>query len=551
MVAKKKSLDTTNMLLQVFYGICGDPMLLISSIVVVWGLTYIVYDYVYPPKKIPGVFDIPGYPVVGNYFQLLNNPAKTCMNWLKKYDKSIFLIRLGNKRILVVNKFNDVNEIWGKSVVNSRPIQFTFHNIVSSTKGFTIGTTPFGPSYKMRKQFMSQFLNEKNINSSVGIIDGEINFTMKNILNNYQLNYQPSSNPYIRNVRNFDDIDLYRYLQYFTLRTSILLTYGIKLDCYNTDKELCATIIETESKIIQLRSPILNITDYFPFLRFFKTHQQSTMVRKHRDQYMEILLQKHQTLKGPGVFSNNLITKYLTENYKNLDSTEFQSICLTMISAGLDNTPLNLNHLFGQLTLHPEYQARAFDELLEAYDTSNLIEIWKELSHKVKSPFIVALIKETLRYFTVLPLSLPQVITKPLDYQGVTIPEGTTLFMNAFAANHDEDRFLQPFSFNPDRWLNHGQLKSKDVINQFSFGKGVRMCSGSILAFKEMYIIVCKMIILFKFKKPKDSRYSMGLDPFEMNTNPSGTSFEPRTTKVRLVPRVHYGSDDLFNYLRH
>lgn len=511
----------------------------------------IVYDYMFPPKKIPGVFNIPGYPIVGNYFQLLNNPARKCMLWHKKYGKSIFLVRLGNKRVVVVNKFQDVNDIWGRSVVNSRPIQFTFHNIVSSTKGFTIGTTPFGPSYKVRKQFMSQFLNEKNINASIDIIDSETNYTIKNILRNHQLDFQPSSNPYLRNVYNFDDIDLYRYLQYFTLRASILLTYGIKLDCFNTDNLLCDNIIETENKIIQLRSPILNITDYFPILRVFESHEASTLARQHRDYYMEILLQKYKSFKGPGIYKNNLINEYMTTNYKNLDSTEFQSVCLTMISAGLDNTPLNLNHLIGHLTLHPEFQARAFKELLEVYETSNLIEIWDNISHSVSSPFIVALIKETLRYFTVLPLSLPRVTTKPFNYHGVEIPEGTTLFMNAFAANHDEDKFSQPFEFNPDRWLHQGKLKSKNIVNHFSFGKGVRMCSGSILAFKEMYIIMCKMIILFKFKKPRDSRYLMGLDPFEMNTNPSGTSFEPRVTKVKLVPRVHYGSDDLFNHLKH
>ena len=66
------------------------------------------------PLKIKGIFAIPGYPIVGNLFQVLNNPALVYIQWANKYNASIFQIRLGFKRIIVVNSFEDVNILWTK-----------------------------------------------------------------------------------------------------------------------------------------------------------------------------------------------------------------------------------------------------------------------------------------------------------------------------------------------------------------------------------------------------------------------------------------------------
>lgn len=519
------------------------------------------------PKKYRGVFEIPGLPIVGNYFQVRNNPALKYIQWQEMYEKNIFQIRIGNKRIIVVNSFEGVADIWKKSSVNSRPIQYTFHKIVSSTKGFTIGTTPWSQSYKRRKQVISQALNNKNLKNLLQILEAESKYTIKQIIKHHkEFQYQPSTNPTLR----FPDIGLLQYLQYFTLRTSILITYGFRLDCFGKDKKLCDKIIFYENQIIKFRSPISNLDDYFPALRVLNTlfnwkTSLSVNSRVERDKYLDILYNKFNAhleahhrdgqLLGANdsFFQGNLISQYyLTDNHKNIEYDELQSICLTMISAGLDNTPLNLDHLLGQLSFHPhgqKYQELAINELLNAYQ-GNLKQCWSKVAVEMNCQFIIALIKETLRYFTVLPLSLPRVTTKDIAYNGITIPENSTLFMNAFAANHDEKVFKEPYKFNPHRWLDkHGKLKSENLIGHFAFGKGVRMCSGNILAFKEMYILVCRLLLFFKVKPPRDKSLKMISNPFESNENPKATSFDPKKFRVQLIPRILPGSDDLFNYV--
>lgn len=520
------------------------------------------------PPKFPGIFEIPGLPIIGNYFQIRNNPALKYMEWHQYYKQDIFQIRIGNKRIIVVNSFQAVADIWKKSCLNSRPFQYTFHNIVSSTKGFTIGTTPWSDSYKRRKQVISQALNNQNLKNLIHILDNESCYTIKQLIkHNKDYQYQPSTNPTFW----YKDVSMLKYFQYFTLRTSVLITYGFKLDCFYTDKNLCDNILYYENQIIKFRSPIANLDDYFPILRFIKTlfnyrKSMSITSRIERDNYMKILYdrftnyyeaQLQETDSGHDdaekYFPGNIIGKYyLDSNHKKINYDELQSICLTMISAGLDNTPLNLDHLLGQLSYYPKghkFQEVAVNELLSIYK-GNLTECWHKIAIEMNSHFIIALIKETLRYFTVLPLSLPRVTTKDINYQGIVIPQNCSLIMNAYGANHDSKVFKKPDEFDPYRWLDHdNRLISEQLIGHFAFGKGVRMCSGNILAFKEMYILIGRLLLLFKIRPPTNKAYKMISNPFKNNNNPRATSFDPKEFRIRLVPRILPGSDDLFNYI--
>lgn len=505
---------------------------------------YIILDVVgiVGPKEISGILSIPHVPVMGNIWSLVNNPAKVCMEWANKYQQLIFQVRLGNKRVLVVNSYEDVMNIWRKSSLNSRPTQYTFHNLLSSTKGFTIGTTPFSETFKRRKQIVSQALNNKSVKGLDNVLDKETKYTIRKIYKeNAKLNFQPSSNPFYL----FEDKNILVNFQYFTLRVSIYITYGFLIDCYNTDKLLADKIIETENTIMKLRSPITNYADYFPILRFILP-KTVLIAKQSRDKYMDLLMSQYLPSKG-----NLIYDFYEAANYKNITSDELQSICLTMLSAGLDNTPLNLNHILGILSIYPHYQDLVVNELFLLY--SDGISSWKNVVTEMECTFAIALIKEALRQFTVLPLSLPRVNSAEIRYKGIVIPANTILFMNAYAANHDLSMFHLPFVFNPYRWFEQGDptkgLILDSILSHFAFGKGVRMCSGNLVVFKQMYILITRLILCFKIKSPRDKRFVMEINPFKNNNNPKATSFDPKLFKYQLQPRVYQGSDDLYNYI--
>jgi phenylacetate 2-hydroxylase len=124
-----------------------------------------------------------------------------------------------------------------------------------------------------------------------------------------------------------------------------------------------------------------------------------------------------------------------------------------MVSAGLDTVPANLiQGLAYMATPHgQQLQEIAHKALLETYSTPT--KAWNAVLKEEKVDFISAFVKETLRYYTVIAMSLPRASIKPIQYQGTTIPAGTLFYMNARSADFDSSRFSDPYTFNPDRYL--------------------------------------------------------------------------------------------------
>jgi phenylacetate 2-hydroxylase len=107
---------------------------------------------------------------------------------------------------------------------------------------------------------------------------------------------------------------------------------------------------------------------------------------------------------------------------------EIKSICLTMVSAGLDTVPGNLIMGIGYLSSSQgqEIQQRAYDEIMKVYPNG---DAWEMCLQEEKVPYITALVKEILRFWTVIPICLPRVSVKDIQWEGATIPAGTTFFM--------------------------------------------------------------------------------------------------------------------------
>ena len=108
-----------------------------------------------------------------------------------------------------------------------------------------------------------------------------------------------------------------------------------------------------------------------------------------------------------------------------------------MVSAGLDTVPGNL--IMGIAYLSSPHgqkiQARAHAEILAAYPNN---DAWHACLVEEKIPYITALYKEILRYFTVIPLALPRTSIRDMEYDGKFVPAGTTAYLNAWACNHGE-----------------------------------------------------------------------------------------------------------------
>jgi phenylacetate 2-hydroxylase len=99
-----------------------------------------------------------------------------------------------------------------------------------------------------------------------------------------------------------------------------------------------------------------------------------------------------------------------------------------MVSAGLDTVPGNL--VMGLAYLSSEdgmrIQKKAYEEIQKVYPDN---DVWEKCLVEEKVPYVTALVKEILRFWTVIPICLPRKSIKDIQYESATIPAGTTFFM--------------------------------------------------------------------------------------------------------------------------
>jgi phenylacetate 2-hydroxylase len=204
-----------------------------------------------------------------------------------------------------------------------------------------------------------------------------------------------------------------------------------------------------------------------------------------------------------------------------------------MVSAGLDTVPGNLIMGIAYLaTPHGQtIQKKAYEEILKVYPNN---DAWEKCLHEEKVPYVTALYKEILRYWTVIPICLPRVSIKPIEWNGAVIPAGTTFYMNAYAADYDASHFKDPEQFMPERYLD---VPDGSGTEHYAYGAGSRMCVGSHLANRELYTAFVRLISAFEFLPPKDPRDAAVMDCLEANAIPTSLTMEPKDFRVGFRPR--------------
>ncbi|TWU74242.1 hypothetical protein ED733_004211 [Metarhizium rileyi] len=469
--------------------------------------------------KIEGLPEIPGVPIFGNLIELGTDHARVAQRWARKYGP-VFQTRLGNRRIIFVNSYDSVKHFWitHQSSLISRPVFHTFHSVVSSSQGFTIGTSPWDESCKRRRKAAATALNRPATQSYMPILDLESTMSIKELFEDCEGGAKP--------------VDPIAYVARFALNTSLTLNYGYRIDG-SVDSELLKEVTHVEREISNFRSTSNNWQDYVPLLRLWSTQNSSAQeYRSRRDKYLKDMLDHLKGEIANGTDKPCITGNILKDPEAKLNTAEVKSICLTMVSAGLDTVPGNL--IMGMAYLSTKegqtVQAKALRAIEEVYPDG---DAWEKCLVEEKVPYITAFVKEVLRYWTVIPICLPRTSVRDIPYNDAVIPAGTTFFMNAYAANYDEERFKMPEKFIPERFLEDEEVGTP----HYAYGAGSRMCAGSHLANRELYTAYIRLITAFELFPSKNPEDAPCMNCIESNATPTSLTLDPKPFKIGLKPR--------------
>ncbi|CAH0021188.1 unnamed protein product [Clonostachys rhizophaga] len=471
--------------------------------------------------KIKNLPEIPGVPLFGSLFLLGRHHARNCARLAKDYG-DVFQARLGNRRFIYANSFESVKELWIKnqSALISRPKFWTFHEVVSETQGvFTLGTSPWNDSVKRARKAAATALNRQAVQTYLPFID---------------LESTTSINELFRNLKLDKNIDPNGYFQRFSLNISLTLNYGIRLDGTVRDHVL-NEVVTVERELGNIRGIAHNWQDYVPLLRLWPGFKkQAIKFRGRRDDYILSFFEQLKERIAKGTDNPCIAGNVLKDPEAKLADNELKSICLTMVAAGLDTLPGNINMTIAYLSSEhgQEIQEKLHKELIKAHAGE---DPWHACLVEEKSEYMRSFVKEVLRYWSTLNLSFNRQSTKPITYKGATIPSGTPFLLNMWAANHDPEHFTRPMDFLPERFMGIDEVGAG--TQHFGYGAGTRMCAGAHLANRELYAIFSRLVLAFHIRATDDVKSRPILDTIECNSVPTSMVTQPKPFKVKFVPR--------------
>ncbi|EIN09014.1 cytochrome P450 [Punctularia strigosozonata HHB-11173 SS5] len=168
-------------------------------------------------------------------------------------------------------------------------------------------------------------------------------------------------------------------------------------------------------------------------------------------------------------------------------------------AAGADSTLSLICSFFLAMVLHPNVLKRAQEELDRVVGSDRL----PTFEDRPNLPYVDCVIRETYRWNPAAPIGVAHRLTQDDVYEGMFIPEGTTILPNIWGMMHDPELYGEDhLDFRPERHegLSEKRFKETDPRN-FAFGFGRRICIGQYFADNALFIALSSIMHCLDIRK--------------------------------------------------
>ncbi|KAL5006648.1 hypothetical protein ScPMuIL_015454 [Solemya velum] len=261
----------------------------------------------------------------------------------------------------------------------------------------------------------------------------------------------------------------------------------------------------------QLVHPSIDkVLKIFPFLRHLPVRHGNifrNVMKTKKEILQRFFFQSKETYcsgETRGIVDHLLSIKEHQEAEGNAWFTDehIEALILNIVGAGLTTSFVALTGLFLVLLEKKEIQTSIQTEIDRVIGNGRPPRI----SDRNKMPYSQAVILETLRYLSHVPLAIPHYCSKSVAVEGYTIEEGSLVFPYLWGIHHSEELWEEPCEMNPRRFLDdEGDLLPPEHPkrqNLLPFGVGRRMCPGEAFGKGRMFLYMTNMLQRFEFLPP-------------------------------------------------
>ncbi|CAG5128740.1 unnamed protein product [Candidula unifasciata] len=456
-------------------------------------------------------------PLVGNLFHLADDSRPLFKRWRKQFG-DIFSLNMGGTLVVVLNGFDVMKEAFVKKAdafSDRTPVFFDAATGIPE-KGVAFSS---GPEWKEQRSVALTILRKFGMGKNI-LVD-----KIQDVVSAY-VDYLASQKGQPTDIRTMTNIS--------TCNVICAIIIGHKFE-FN-DKEFQKLIAHLNSTALDQKN--VSLINYISWLKYLPGDLFFAKKITLNVQVVLSLLKKFVAANRRTVVdfndAGNFIEAYLAERNKKvqagvstyMDDENLLKTIHELFGAGTETTSTTIIWCVLYMINYPEMQEKVYAEIMEEVGSSRL----PNMQDKTKLPYLNAVIMETQRLASIVPLSLLHLCSENVTLKGYTIPKGTWIIPNLDSVLHDKAIWgKDAMSFKPERFLDStGKVQDREEL--IPFGIGRRVCLGEALANMELFLFLSNMFQRFQFL-PKDKT------PPSCNVYRFGLTCAPYPFEVRILPR--------------
>ncbi|KAI1444238.1 putative cytochrome P450 oxidoreductase OrdA-like protein [Annulohypoxylon stygium] len=428
-----------------------------------------------------------GIPLVGNLNDLPQPGVLESEHWLKFKELygPISSITVMGQTIVVINDARLAFELLEKRSAkhSSRPRQIFAGEMIGWEN--SLGLSPYHNRFRTHRKNMGRIIGTKNAAAQFNTLqEGEVGHFLLHLLDN------PES--FINHAKKEAGAVILK------------IAYGYTAESHKEDP-LVNLAGDAMDKFGRAAVPGAFVVDVLPFLRLMPGWIPGTRFKKLARQWGTELIDvvekpyafvKHQMAEGKNETSFMSRLLEAGDLDPEVDFTNKWS-AMSLYTAGADTTVSSIACFFLAMTVYPEVQRKAQEEIDRVVGQDRL----PTMTDRENLPYIEAMVKEVLRWHPVAPMALPHTSIDSDVCEGYFIPKGSMLLANVWHFTHDPNVYQDPMAFKPERFLETEGHKPEPDPHMFAFGFGRRICPGRYLADNALYLNIAQILSTFKISK--------------------------------------------------
>ena len=280
--------------------------------------------------------------------------------------------------------------------------------------------------------------------------------------------------------------------------TTALSSYEGEVDVYAETKKMALDIavrvfaginasVDIESWNQDLNTVLSNAMAHrirFPGTRYYKGLRARDRLR---NRLSEEISGRRETC-DQDLFSQ--LVNQVNDDGAKLSDTDVIDHMFGMLFGAHDTTASSLAMIFTLLSHYPKWQTELRSECEALYRRTGSTHLSYQDIEDL--PTVDWVFKEALRLYSPLQL-IPRRSVRSFDFQGLTIPENTAIYLVPQATHFDSRHFPNPEKFDPTRFAPDSEKPAS--FSFIPFGRGSHMCLGMHFAYMEVRAVLYQLLL--------------------------------------------------------